>query len=99
MKNINLFSQILQEIPKGTFRTLAQKCKVINTQNLSKTGPSGKYDVCHLGHANSVCDIVGKASQYKREYQSFRSKEGPCKSSPSYMNKHRNAELVRDYSF
>jgi hypothetical protein len=100
MTNINLFSQILQQLPKSGFRSLVDKHK---SEKYIKGINSWTHLVCmlfcHFGQANSVRDIVGGMKSVTGNLNHLGVERVPCKSSLSYMNKQRNCELFKDYYF
>ncbi|HMG15611.1 MAG TPA: IS4 family transposase [Saprospiraceae bacterium] len=100
MTNINLLAQTLQELPIGQFKSLVSKYK---SDKFSKGINSWTHLVsmlfCHLGHANSVRDITGGIRSITGNINHLGIERVPSKSSLSYINKHRDANLFREYYF
>jgi hypothetical protein len=100
MSNITLFSQLLQLLPRESFRS---HVNLHQTDKYNKGINSWSHLVsmlfCQFGHLNSVrdiprglCSIAGNASHLGIT-------KVPSKSSISYINQHRNWELFRDYYY
>ena len=100
MINISLFSQILQLLPKESFKKLVKKhqsdkhCKGIDswTHLVSMM-------FCHLGKINSVRDISTGVKAIAGNLNHLGLEKAPSKSSISYINENRSWELFRDFYF
>jgi hypothetical protein len=100
MVNLTLFSQLLQLLPRDSFRSLVNEYQ---SDKSSKGITSWTHLVsmlfCQFGHLNSVrdiprglCSIAGNASHLGIT-------KVPSKSSVSYINQNRDWELFRDYYY
>lgn len=98
--NVTLFNQILQTLPRDSFQSLVNEH---NSNKASKGIDSWTHLVsmlfCHFGQAGSVRDISNGLRSLKGNRSHLGIGKAPCKSSISYINKHRNWELFQDYFY
>jgi len=100
MVNISLFSQLLSNFPREKFNSLVKKH---GSDKHSKGINSWTHLVsmlfCHLGGATSVRDISQGLRSITGNINHLGVGRVPCKSSLSYINKHRGHELFRDFYY
>lgn len=100
MVNINLFSQLLSYFPREKFDRLVKK---YGTDKHSKGINSWTHLVsmlfCHIGGAASVRDISQGLRSITGNINHLGIGRVPCKSSLSYINKHRGHEVFRDFYY
>lgn len=98
--NINLFSQLLQLIPKKEFQGLIVKH---GSDKHSKGIDSWTHFVsmlfCHIGQADSVRDISNGLMSTTGNLNHLGIKRAPSKSSISYINATRDWQLFKDFYF
>lgn len=98
--NITLFAQIIRKFDRLSFKKIVEKYK---SDKHSKGINSWTHMVsmvfCHLAHANSLREISNGIRSATGNLNHFGITKGPCKSSLSYMNKHRDWKVFRDYYF
>ena len=100
MTNVSLFSQVVKLLPRDKFTSLVHKYK---SDKHSKGINSWTHLVsmlfCHLGKADSVRDISNGLLSITGNIVHLGVKRAPSKSSLSYINSHRTADLFRDFYF
>jgi hypothetical protein len=98
MTKISLFSQIVSLLPRNSFDNLTHKYQ---TDKCNKGLNSWTHLVsmlfCHLAQAGSVRDISNGLRSITGNLNHLGLSRAPSKSSVSYINKHRNWQLFRDY--
>jgi hypothetical protein len=101
MTNITLFAQIINKINRTCFHNLTKRH---NSDKHSKGINSWTHLIsmlfCHLAKANSLREISNglKSATGNLNHLGIMDKV-PSKSSISYINKHRNSDLFRDYFY
>ena len=97
---VTLFSQILSLLDRSKFKKLVSEHQ---TDKHSKGINSWTHLVsmlfCHLGKADSVRDIATGLRSATGNLSHFGITKTPSKSSMSYLNKHRDWRLFKDYYF
>ena len=97
---VTLFSQILTQLDRSKFKNLVSEHQ---TDKHSKGINSWTHLVsmlfCHLGKADSVRDIATGLRSATGNLSHFGITKTPSKSSMSYLNKHRDWRLFKDYYF
>lgn len=100
MINISLFSQIIQQLPKDSFRSLVRKYE---SDKHSKGINSWTHLVtmmfCHLAKVNSLRDISTGMQSISGNLNHLGVRKAPSKSSISYLNETRDWKLFRDFYF
>ncbi|WP_134088320.1 IS4 family transposase [Olivibacter sp. XZL3] len=100
MVNISLFSQLLSFFPREKFDRLVKRH---GSDKHSKGINSWTHFVsmlfCHIGGAGSVRDISQGLRSTTGNINHLGIGRVPCKSSLSYINKHRSYELFRDFYY
>lgn len=100
MVNISLFSQLLSYFPREKFDRLVKKH---GSDKHSKGINSWTHFVsmlfCHIGGAGSVRDISQGLRSTTGNINHLGIGRVPCKSSMSYINRHRSYELFRDFYY
>ena len=100
MSQITLLGQVIQLLPRDSFKKLVN---LYQTDKYSKGLSSWDHAVsmifCHLGGADSVRDISNGLRSITGNRVHLGMDAVPSKSSVSYINKHRNWQLFRDYYF
>ncbi len=100
MVNISLFSQLLSYFPREKFDRLVKKH---SSDKHSKGINSWTHFVsmlfCHIGGCSSVRDISQGLRSTTGNINHLGIGRVPCKSSLSYINKHRGYELFRDFYY
>ena len=100
MSQITLLGQVIQLLPRDSFKKLVTRHQ---TDKHSKGISSWDHTVamifCHLTGADSVRDISNGLRSITGNRVHLGMEAVPSKSSVSYINKHRNWELFRDYYF
>ena len=98
MTKVSLFSQIINLLPRNSFDKLTYKYQ---TDECSKGLNSWTHLVsmlfCHLAQAGSVRDINNGLRSITGNLNHLGLSRARSKSSVSYINKHRNWQLFRDY--
>ncbi|HQK84478.1 MAG TPA: IS4 family transposase [Atribacter sp.] len=98
MTKISLFSQIISLLPRNSFDRLANKYQ---TDKSNKGINSWTHLVfmlfCHIGQASSVRDISNGLRSITGNLNHLGLGCAPSKSAISYINKHRNWQLFKDY--
>lgn len=100
MSQFTILSQVVGLLPRNSFKKLVSSHKTDkHNKGLNSWHHLVSMLFCHLAKAdsnrdiaNGLCSIMGNLSHLGME-------RAPCKSSISYMNKHRSWELFRDYYF
>lgn len=100
MINISLFSQIIQQLPKDSFRSLVNK---YDSDKHSKGINSWTHLItmifCHLAKVNSLRDISTGMKSISGNLNHLGVGKAPSKSSISYLNESRDWKLFRDFYF
>lgn len=95
--NSSLFSQILQIIPRCTFEKLVKKYK---SDKHSKGLSSWEHCVamlfCQFAHSKSLREISDGLRVMNGKLNHLNVNKAPCKSTLSYANSHRPAELYEE---
>jgi hypothetical protein len=100
MINISVFSQMIQLLPKDSFRSLVKKhvsdkhSKGINSWTHLIT-----MLFCHLAKVNFLRDISGGLQSIAGNLNHLGVSKVPSKSSISYLNEKRDWRLFRDFYF
>lgn len=100
MSQITLLGQIIQLLPRDSFKKLVhthQSNK--HSKGLSSWDHLVSMIFSHLASANSVRDISNGLRSAAGNRSHLGMSGSPSKSSVSYLNKHRSWELFRDYYF
>lgn len=96
--NITLFAQILQRLPKNSFKSLVKKYQ---TDKHSKGIDSWTHLVamlfCQFSKSNSLRDIHYGLNSATGNLNHYGVNRSPSKSSLSYINEHRDWRLFRDF--
>ena len=97
---VTLFSQILNQLDRSKFRNIVSK---LGTDKHNKGIDSWTHLVsmlfCHLGKADSNREIATGLRSATGNLSHFGVSKSPSKSSMSYINKHRDWRLFKDYYF
>lgn len=100
MMNITLFGQIIQKLDRYSFKNIVAKYQ---SDKHSKGINSWTHMVsmvfCHLANANSLREISNGIRSATGNLNHLGIAKGPSKSSLSYINKHRDWRIFRDYYF
>lgn len=100
MINISVFSQMIQLLPKDSFRSLVKKHE---SDKHSKGINSWTHLIamlfCHLAKVNSLRDISGGLQSISGNLNHLGVSKAPSKSSISYLNEKRDWKLFRDFYF
>ena len=100
MINISLFSQITQLLPKESFKKLVFTHKSdYSTKGINSWTHLIAMLFCHLGQADSVRDISNGLRSITGNLNHLGISRAPSKSTLSYINKHRDWELFKDFYF
>ena len=98
--NITLFAQIIKKLDRQSFNKLVREKK---TNHACKGFDSWSHLVsmlfCHLAKSCSVRDISNGLRSATGNLKHLGISKAPSKSSISYQNKKRDADLFRDYYF
>ncbi len=98
--NITLFAQIIRKLDRYSFKKIVTKYQ---TDKHSKGINSWAHMVsmifCHLAKANSLREISNGIRSATGNLNHLGLEKGPCKSSLSYINAHRDWRLFKDYYF
>lgn len=98
--NVTLLSQIVSLIDRNSFSKLVEKHQ---SDKASKGNDSWTHLVsmlfCHLSGSQSVRDVSNGLQSATGNLQHLGVKKAPSKSSVSYINKHREAQLFEDFYF
>ncbi len=97
IKSASLFSQLLNQIPRMEFQSLVTKHQ---TERHSKGFDCWTQLVsmlfCHLAHADSLREICNGLTCTLGKLRHLGGYRNPCRSTLSYANAHRLANLYRD---
>jgi len=97
---VSLFSQILALVDRTTLMRIVKKYE---SDKHSKGNPTWTHLVCmlfmHFADATSCRDISNGLRSATGNLSHLGVSNAPCKSSISYMNKHRNYKVFRDLYF
>lgn len=100
MSQITLLGQVIQLLPRDSFRKLVRQHQTDkHSKGLSSWDHLVSMLFCHLAGADSVRDISNGLRSITGNRSHLGMEAAPSKSSVSYINKHRNWELFRDYYF
>lgn len=98
--NITLFAQIIRRFDRLSFKKIVERYQ---SDKHSKGINSWTHMVsmvfCHLAHAHSLREISNGIRSATGNLNHLGIQKGPSKSSLSYINKHRDWKVFRDYYF
>jgi len=98
--NITLFAQIIQMFDRISFKKIVDQ---FQSDKHSKGINSWSHMVsmvfCHFAHAKSLREISNGLRTATGNLNHLGMQKGPCKSSLSYINQHRDWRIFRDYYF
>jgi len=100
MVNITAFGQIIRRFDRFSFKKIVdhhQSDK--HNKGINSWTHMVSMVFCHIAKANSLREISNGIRSASGNLNHLGITEGPSKSSLSYINKHRNWELFRDYYF
>lgn len=100
MSQITLLGQVLQLLPRDPFKKLVKHYQTDkHNKGISSWDHMVSMIFCHIAGADSVRDISNGLRSITGNRIHLGMEAVPSKSSISYINKHRNWELFRDYYF
>lgn len=100
MSQITLLGQVIQLLPRDSFKKLVSHYQTDkHNKGISSWDHLVSMVFCHLAGADSVRDISNGLRSITGNRVHLGMEAVPSKSSVSYINKHRNWELFRDYYF
>lgn len=100
MSQITLLGQVIQLLPRNSFKKLVRHHQTDkHNKGISSWDHGVAMIFCHLAGADSVRDISNGLRSITGNRIHLGMEAVPSKSSVSYINKHRNWELFRDYYF
>ncbi len=100
VSQITLLGQVIQLLPRDSFKKLVDHHQTDkHSKGISSWDHLASMVFCHLAGADSVRDISNGLRSMAGNRVRLGMKAAPSKSCVSYINKHRNWELFRDYYF
>lgn len=100
MVNINLFSQILGEIPRDSFQKIANEHQSDkHSKGIDTWAHLVSMLFCQLSGADSLRSITGGLLSTQGNLNHLGLKKAPSRSNLSYINAHRSYEVFRDFYF
>jgi hypothetical protein len=100
LTKLTVFSQIISELPRQDFKELVSEHKSDYRQKgMSSWTHLVSMLFCHFAKSTSVRDISNGLRSATGNLNHLGLKRAPSKSSLSYQNKRRNADLFKDYYY
>lgn len=100
MTNITAFGQIIRRFDRFSFKKIVDHYQSDkHTKGINSWAHMVSMVFCHIAKANSLREISNGIRSASGNLNHLGISKGPSKSSLSYINKHRDWRLFRDYYF
>lgn len=98
--NITLFAQIIRKLDRFSFKKIVDQYQSDkHSKGINSWSHMVSMVFCHLANANSLREISNGLRCATGNLNHLGMTKGPSKSSLSYINKHRDWKVFRDYYF